>query len=61
MLFSDYLKRMDNLGVYLPQLVFSNGQCNVALSRAGLPQETKAILIDLKDFSSFKLITISSI
>ena len=31
MLFSDYLKRMDNLGVYLPQPVFSDGQLYVEL------------------------------
>ena len=40
---------INNLGVYLPQPVFSHGQLYVALSRAGLPHRTKVILIDVKD------------
>ena len=40
---------INNLGVYLPQPVFSHGQLYVALSRAGLPHRTKVMLIDVKD------------
>ena len=40
---------INNLGVYLPQPVFSHGQFYVALSRAGLPHRTKIMLIDVKD------------
>ena len=42
-------QRINNLGVYLPQPVFSHGQLYVALSRAGLPHTTKVMLIDVKD------------
>ena len=40
---------INNLGVYLPQPVFSHGQLYVALSRAGVPHRTKVKLIDVKD------------
>ena len=40
---------INNLGVYLPQPVFSYGQLYVALWRVGLPHRTKVILIDVKD------------
>ena len=32
---------INNLGVYLPQPVFSHGQLYLALSRAGIPQKLK--------------------
>ena len=38
---------INNLGVYLPQPVYSHGQLYVALSRAGLPHRTKVMLIDV--------------
>ena len=34
---------INNLGVYLPQPVFSHGQLYVALSRAGIPHKTKVM------------------
>ena len=34
---------VNNLGVYLPQPVFSHGRLYVALSRALIPQKTKVI------------------
>ena len=40
---------INNLGVYLPQPVFSHGQFYVALSRASQPHRTKVMLIDVKD------------
>ena len=40
---------INNLGVCLPQPVFSQGQLYAALSRAGLTHRTKVILIDVKD------------
>ena len=40
---------INNLGVYLPQPVFSHGQSYIALSRTGLPHRTKVMLIDVKD------------
>ena len=35
---------MNNLGVYLPQPVFSHGQLYGALSRAGIPDKTKVMI-----------------
>ena len=40
---------INNLGVYLPQPVFSHGQMYFALSRAGLPHKTKEMLMDVND------------
>ena len=40
---------INNLGVYLPQPVFSHGQLYVALSRAGIPPKTKVVIINMKD------------
>ena len=40
---------INNLGVYLPQPVFSHGQLYVALSRAGIPHKTKVMIINIKD------------
>ena len=40
---------INNLGVYLPQPIFSHGQLYIALSRAGLPQRTKVMLIVVKN------------
>ena len=40
---------INDLGVYLPQPVFSHGRLYVALSTAGLPHGTKVMLIDVKD------------
>ena len=40
---------INNLGVYLPQPVFSHGQLYVALSRAGIPHKTKVMIIHVKD------------
>ena len=40
---------INNLGVYLPQPVFSHGQLYVALSRAGIPNKTKVMIINMKD------------
>ena len=39
---------INNLGVYLPQPVFSHGQLYVALSRAGIPHKTKVMIINIK-------------
>ena len=40
---------INNLGVYLPQPVFSHGQLYVALTRAGIPHKTKVIISNVKD------------
>ena len=40
---------MSNLGVSLPQEVFSHGQLHVALSRAGIPHRTNVMIINIKD------------
>ena len=40
---------INDLGVYLPQPVFSNGQLYSALSRAGIPHKTKVMIIHIKD------------
>ena len=40
---------INNLGVYLPQPVFSNGQLYSALSRAGTPHKTKVMIININD------------
>ena len=37
---------INNLGVYLPQPVFSHGQLYVALSTAGIPHKTKVMIIN---------------
>ena len=39
---------INNLGVQLPQPVFSHGQLYVALSRAGIPHKTKVMIINIK-------------
>ena len=43
------VQSINNLGVYLPQPVFSHGQLYVALSRAGFPHKTKVVIINMKD------------
>ena len=40
---------INNLGVYLPQPVFSHGQLYVALTRAGIPHKTKVMISNVKD------------
>ena len=40
---------INNLGVYLPQPVFSHGQLYVALSRAGIPHKTEVMISNIKD------------
>ena len=40
---------INNLGVYLPQPVFSHGQLYVALSGAGIPRKTKVMISNIKD------------
>ena len=40
---------INNLGVYLPQPVFSHGQLYVALSRAGIPHKTKVMISNIED------------
>ena len=40
---------INNLGVYLPQPVFSHGQLYVALSGAGIPHKTKFMMSNMKD------------
>ena len=43
---------INNLGVYLPQPVFSHGQLYVALTRAGIkgiPHKTKVMTSNVKD------------
>ena len=41
--------KINNLGVYLPQPVFSHGQLYVSLSRAGIPHQTKVMISNIKD------------
>ena len=41
---------INNLGVYLPQSVFSHGQLYVALSGAGIPQKTKVMISIIKEW-----------
>ena len=40
---------INNLGVYLPQPVFSHGLLYVALSRAGIPHKNKVMITNIKD------------
>ena len=40
---------INNLGVYLPQPVFSHGQLYVAPSRAGIPHKKNVMIINIKD------------